>query len=75
MKSMSTSKNTAMNHLLNRRHFLNRTVTGLSSIALTSLLKQDNLLASESPIRRSLIPRDPMHRDRRTLNRRRSRCS
>ena len=26
-----------MNHLLNRRHFLNRTVSGLSSIALASL--------------------------------------
>ena len=48
-----------MNHLLNRRHFLNRTVSGLSSIALTSLLKQDNLLASDSPIRPFIDPSRP----------------
>ena len=34
-----------MNHLLNRRGFLGRTLSGLSSIALTQLLTQDKLLA------------------------------
>jgi len=34
-----------MNHLLNRRGFLGRTLSGLSSIALTQLLAQDKLLA------------------------------
>jgi len=48
-----------MNHLLNRRHFLNRTVTGLSSIALASLLKDNGLLASESPIRPVIDPARP----------------
>jgi hypothetical protein len=38
-----------MNHLLNRRGFLGRTLSGLSSIALTQLLAQDKLLAG--PIR------------------------
>lgn len=48
-----------MNHLLNRRHFLNRTVTGLSSIALASLLKDNGLLASDSPIRPVIDPAHP----------------
>ena len=48
-----------MNHLFHRRDFLNRTVSGLTSIALTSLLKQDNLLASEAPIRPEIDPAHP----------------
>ncbi|MBX7208601.1 MAG: DUF1501 domain-containing protein [Verrucomicrobiaceae bacterium] len=48
-----------MNHLLHRRSFLQRSVTGLSSIALASLLKDDGLLASESPIRPLIDPARP----------------
>jgi len=48
-----------MNHLLHRRHFLGRSVTGLSSIALASLLKQDNLLANDAPIRPAIDPARP----------------
>ncbi|HEY1050481.1 MAG TPA: DUF1501 domain-containing protein, partial [Prosthecobacter sp.] len=36
------------NHLLSRRDFLNRSVSGLGSIALTSLLAQKGLLANDS---------------------------
>ncbi len=48
-----------MNHLLNRRHFLNRSVTGLSSMALASLLQDDGLLGNESPIRPAIDPAHP----------------
>ena len=48
-----------MNHLLHRRSFLQRSVTGLSSIALASLLKDDGLLANESPIRPAIDPARP----------------
>lgn len=48
-----------MNHLLNRRHFLNRTVSGLSSIALASLLKEDRLLAAATPLRPRIDPAHP----------------
>jgi len=52
------------NHLLSRRNFLNQSVSGLGSIALTSLLAQKGLLANE-PIRplidsaRPYAPRPP----------------
>lgn len=36
--------------MLNRRNFLEQTVTGLSSIALTSLLNQESLLAATRPV-------------------------
>jgi len=47
-----------MNHLLNRRGFLGRTLTGLSSIALTHLLTQDRLLAA-APFRPAIDPAHP----------------
>ena len=47
-----------MNHLLNRRGFLGRTLTGLSSIALTHLLTQDRLLAA-TPLRPAIDPAHP----------------
>jgi Protein of unknown function (DUF1501) len=47
-----------MSHLLHRRQFLSRTVSGLSSIALASLLNDDGLLAGEVSIR---PPIDPAH--------------
>jgi len=46
-----------MSHLLDRRGFLGRTLSGLSSIALAHLLSQDRLLAA-SPLR---PPIDPAH--------------
>ncbi|MCB1276640.1 DUF1501 domain-containing protein [Prosthecobacter sp.] len=46
------------NHLLSRRTFLNQSVSGLGSIALTSLLAQKGLLASE-PIRPVIDPAHP----------------
>ena len=48
-----------MNHLLHRRGFLQHTVSGLSSIALASLLKNDGLLASQAPIRPAIDPASP----------------
>lgn len=48
-----------MNSLLSRRHFLNRSVTGLSSIALTALLKENGLLADEAPVRPLIDPAKP----------------
>ncbi|QOV89569.1 DUF1501 domain-containing protein [Humisphaera borealis] len=48
-----------MNHLLHRRAFLQRSLTGLSSIALASLLKDDGLLASEPPVRPTIDPARP----------------
>jgi len=45
-------------HLLNRRSFLGNTVSGLGSIALASLLAQDQLLA-ETPIRPHINPGQP----------------
>jgi uncharacterized protein (DUF1501 family) len=45
--------------LLNRRAFLGKTSTGLSSIALTSLLQQDQLLASDAPNIDSRQPHAP----------------
>jgi len=36
--------------LLDRRAFLSQTASGLSSVALTALLAQDNLLAEEAPV-------------------------
>jgi hypothetical protein len=47
-----------MNHLLNRRGFLGRTLTGLSSIGLAHLLAQDRLLAAE-PFRPAIDPAHP----------------
>lgn len=46
------------NHLLSRRNFLNQGVSGLGSIALTSLLAQKGLLANE-PIRPRIDPAHP----------------
>lgn len=48
-----------MNHQLHHRTFLQHSVTGLSSIALASLLKDDGLLASESAIRPASDPAHP----------------
>ena len=47
-----------MNHLLNRRGFLGRTLTGLSSIGLAHLLAQDRLLAA-GPFRPAIDPAHP----------------
>lgn len=47
-----------MNPLLDRRRFLAQTSSGLSSIALASLLQQDQLLA-EAPIRPQIDPAHP----------------
>jgi hypothetical protein len=46
------------NHLLSRRNFLNQSVSGLGSIALTSLLAQKGLLAND-PIRPLIDPAHP----------------
>jgi hypothetical protein len=49
--------------LLNRRHFLSLSGTGLGSIALTALLAEQGLLAAEkdrSPIRPQLRPENPL---------------
>ncbi|MDB6003683.1 MAG: hypothetical protein JWR15_670 [Prosthecobacter sp.] len=46
------------NHLLSRRNFLNQSVSGLGSIALTSLLAQKGLLAND-PIRPLIDPSHP----------------
>lgn len=46
------------NHLLSRRTFLNQSVSGLGSIALTSLLAQKGLLAND-PIRPLIDPARP----------------
>lgn len=48
-----------MNTLLQRRRFLADTVSGLSGIALASLLSGEGLLAEESPIRPSIDPSRP----------------
>ena len=48
-----------MNSLLHRRHFLSQATTGLSSIALASLLEQQQLLADAGPIRPNIDPERP----------------
>ncbi len=50
-----------MHQLLNRRHFLSQSVSGLGSIALAHLLSQDRLLASAAPgpIRPQINPANP----------------
>ncbi|MCA8989766.1 MAG: DUF1501 domain-containing protein, partial [Planctomycetaceae bacterium] len=48
-----------MNSLLDRRQFLTRTTTGLSSIALASLLHQNHLLADANPQRPQIDPAHP----------------
>ena len=49
-----------MNPLLNRRKFLGETASGLSGIALASLLQENDLLAKESgPIRPNVNPKEP----------------
>jgi hypothetical protein len=48
-----------MSHLLDRRRFFAQTATGLSGIALTSLLRQDRLLADNSPIRPQIDSAQP----------------
>ncbi len=47
---MNKSNLPAGRHLLNRRSFLNETVTGLSGIALTAMLAEQNLLAAERTV-------------------------
>jgi len=69
MKSSSHSSFPLSRHLLNRRMFLDNTVTGLSSIALSMLLAEQGLLASnepssatvggKEPIRPKIDPRQP----------------
>jgi hypothetical protein len=46
-------------HLLDRRQFLGQSATLLSSIALTHLLAQDNLLAADAPIDVQIDPARP----------------
>lgn len=46
-------------HLLGRRDFLSNSATALSSIALTSLLGTDQLLASKKAIRPDIDPKNP----------------
>lgn len=46
-------------HLLNRRHFLAHTGTGLSSIALASLLHNQGLASDTTPIRPKIDSRKP----------------
>lgn len=48
-----------MNHQLHHRSFLQHSVTGLSNITLASLLKNDGLLTSESPICPAIDPAHP----------------
>lgn len=48
-----------MTPFLNRRHLLSQTATGLSSIALASLLDQQELLADSGPIRPNINPASP----------------
>ena len=48
-----------MTPFLNRRHFLTQATTGLSSIALASLLEQQRLLADSGPIRPNIDPAQP----------------
>jgi hypothetical protein len=48
-----------MNSLLNRRNFLQQAGTGLSSIALASLLHQESLMADAAPIRPQIDPARP----------------
>lgn len=48
-----------MNHLLHRRQFLGQSVSGLSSLALASLLRDDGLLANEAPLRPQIDPARP----------------
>ncbi len=48
-----------MNPLFDRRNFLGRTATGLSGIALASLLDQDRALADTGPIRPMIDPSRP----------------
>src|SRR6187399_2449047 len=45
--------------MLDRRNFLRWGGTGLSSIALAALLRDQRLLASDSPIRPSIDPANP----------------
>ena len=45
--------------MLNRRNLLNSFGTGLSGIALTSLLQSDGLLADDAPIRPKIDPGQP----------------
>ena len=47
------------NHLLDRRHFLNHSISGLGGIALTSLLARDGLLAGEK-LRESAAGKRPI---------------
>ena len=53
-----------MNPLLNRRQFLSNTGQGLSGIALTSLLAQEEALANENPSGRRLIRPNHLPRGR-----------
>ena len=49
-----------MNPLLNRRKFLGQAATGLSGIALTSLLQENDLLAKGlEPLRPNINPKQP----------------
>lgn len=47
-------------HLLDRRHFLRHAGSGLASIALTSLLKNDRALAASGPIRPQIRQENPL---------------
>jgi hypothetical protein len=59
VKDTNNSLSHAGRWLLNRRDFLRYGGTGLSGVALLSLLAEDKLLAAASPIRPHYSPADP----------------
>lgn len=64
MTSLSEKLSIQGRGLLDRRHFLTDVVTGLGSVAITSLLGRDGLLAQSSPQidpSRPYAPRQPHH--------------
>lgn len=58
--SASKSELPASRHLLNRRSFLNQTATGLSSIALSAMLAEHQLLASNKDATRTVGGKTPI---------------
>ncbi|WP_339732820.1 DUF1501 domain-containing protein [uncultured Gimesia sp.] len=58
--SASNSKLPASRHLLNRRSFLNQTATGLSSIALSAMLAENQLLAANKESSRTVGGKTPI---------------
>lgn len=58
--SASNSELPASRHLLNRRNFLNQTATGLSSIALSAMLAENQLLAANKETSRTVGGKTPI---------------